>query len=82
MGWRCGSAYSVLPLAEDTPEARTALREQLRCHALAMDGELSAEEIHAHYLTLSEEDLDKDWKPFTSMLQLLKKYDGLRIYHL
>ena len=82
MGWRCGNAYSVLPLAEDTSETRAALREQLRCHALTMDGEVSAEDIRAHYLTLSEEDQDKDWKPFTGMLKLLKKFDGLRIYQL
>ena len=82
MGWRCSDAYSVLPLPEDTPAARAALREQLRCHALTMDGECSTEQIHAHYLSLSEEDQDKDWKPFTCMLQLLKQFDGLRIYQL
>ena len=31
---------------------------------------------------LSPEDQGKDWLPFNSMLKLLRKYDGLRIYQL
>ena len=29
---------------------------------------------------LSEDDKEKDWMPFNSMLKLVKKFDGLRIY--
>ena len=82
MGWRCGTAYETLPLPEDNRKARRALREQLRCHKLAMDGDVTDEEVRAHFFSLPEEDQDKDWKPFNSMLKLLKKFDGLRIYKL
>ena len=61
---------------------RQALREQMRCHKLAMDGAVSSEDIREHYFSLSEEDQDKDWRPFNSMLRLLKKFAGLRIYRL
>lgn len=87
MGWRCGDEYDTLPLpegiaADDEKSFRKNLREQLRCHRLAMDGEPSAEEVTAHFYSLDEADQDKDWKPFNSMLRILKKYDGLRIYRL
>ena len=80
MGWRSGSDYEKLPLVSS--ESRRDLREQLRCHKLAMDGELTDDAIRAHFYALAEEDQDKDWKPFNSMLKLLKKFDGLRIYKL
>ena len=38
--------------------------------------------ILAHYYTLSANDQGKDWLPFNSMLKLLRKFDGLRIYKL
>ena len=83
MGWTCGSAYETLPVDSDNEkQARRALREQLRCHRLAMDGDLSSEQIREHYFSLSEEDQDKDWRPFNSMLKLLKTFYGLRIYKL
>lgn len=89
MGWTYGRDYEIVPLPKnteaDSPEAkafRKALREQMRCHKLAMDGAVTTSDIRDHYLALSEEDQDKDWKPFNSMLLLLKKFDGLRIYHL
>ena len=83
----CGRAPSImadtLPLPADSPDrARRDLREQLRMHRLAMDGDPSSEEIYAHYLELPEAEQDKDWKPFNSMLRLIKKFDGLRIYRL
>ena len=81
MGWHAGNDYeTLLPDAEKAE--KDALREQLRCHKLAMDGDPTEEEIFAHYQSLSDEDQGKDWRPFNSMLKLLKKYDGLRIYHL
>ena len=84
-GWQYGDEYETLPLpeaAENEKTARKALREQLRQHKLTLDADASDEEIMSHYDTLSPEDQGKDWRPFNSMLKLLKKYDGLRIYHL
>ena len=85
MGWRYGTAYETLPLDvpnEEEKAARAALREQLRCHKLMMDGKLTQEKIRAHYQSLNKMDQDKDWKPFNNLLLLLKKFDGLRIYRL
>ncbi len=78
MGWTYGTLYEDLKM----PDKKRELREQMRCHKLAMDGELSNEDIYEHYLSLSEKDKGKDWKPFNCMLRLLKKFDGLRIYSL
>ena len=66
----------------DETTARKALREQLRMHKLTMDGEPKREEIIAHYEALPLEEREKDYKPFNSMLKLIKKFDGLRIYKL
>jgi len=85
MGWRKGDEYEAL--TKELPEAerkaaRAALREQLRRHKLTMDGNPTEAEVADHYNHLDEADQDKDWKPFNRMLQLLKKYDGTRIYSL
>lgn len=80
MGWRKGEDYERL--AEEHGENARDLRERFRMHKLAMDGSPSEEEIIEHYEGLSEEDKGKDWKPFNSMLELIKKFDGLRIYRL
>ncbi|MBO4514659.1 MAG: hypothetical protein J5721_03180, partial [Lachnospiraceae bacterium] len=89
MGWVYGKDYEVVPLPKgiksDSPEGvemRKTLREQMRCHHIAMDGSVTTEDIRDHYLALPEEFQDKDWKPINSMLKLLKKFDGLRIYKL
>ena len=84
MGWRHGDDYERVPVPHGVAEGpyRKMLREQMRCHKLAMDGTVTTEDIRDHYFSLSEEDQDKDWKPFNSMLKLLKKFDGLRIYKL
>ena len=58
------------------------LREHMRTHVLAMDGDLKSEEIWAHYEQLPEEEKMKDWKPFNCMLKLIRKFDGVRIYEL
>ena len=47
-----------------------------------MSGDYGELEIARHYLTLSIEDQGKDWKPFNTMLKLIRKFDGLRIYKL
>jgi hypothetical protein len=58
------------------------LREQMRCHKLAMDGELTHEAILEHYQNLEEDDKGKDWLPFNNLLRLIEVFDGLRIYQL
>ena len=80
MGWTCGSLYKEKE--PDDPAAQRALRERLRQHVLCMEGEPDDAEIYEHYLTLSPQEQEKDWRPFNSMLRLIKKFDGLRIYRL
>ena len=89
MGWISGDLYETAPLPEDMIKrygdektARKALREQLRMHKLAMDGDPDDAEIFAHYEALPYEEKIKDFEPFNSMLKLIKKFDGLRIYRL
>ena len=80
MGWTAGSLYETVT-TDDEPN-RYALREQMRQHKLCMNGDFGEMEIARHYLNLSEKDQGKDWKPFNSMLKLIRKFDGLRIYKL
>lgn len=89
MAWANGNKYETIPIpAEmiaqygDEVLARKALREQLRMHKLTMDGHPKKSDIFAHYEALPEKEKGKDYKPFNSMLKLIKKYDGLRIYTL
>ncbi len=87
MGWEYGDMYETVPLDDDISpenekEERRAIRERMRRHKLMLSGELTSERIREHYFTLHKEDREKDWKPFNSMLHLLKKFDGLRIYQL
>ena len=79
-GWLPGDEYETLPVTGEEAAARKALREQLRRHKLTLPDTATEEEIHAHYETLSPEDQGKDYLPYNSMLKLLRKYDGLRIY--
>ncbi len=80
MGWTAGNLYETAQVEGDTN--RYALREQMRQHKLCMSGDFGELEIAKHYLQLSEEDQGKDWKPFNTMLKLIRKFDGLRIYKL
>ena len=82
MGWSYGDLYLTVPLENEKPGDRKALREQMRQHNLCMDKWEDEEEIYRHYETLPLEEQGKDWKPFYTMLKLLKKFDGLRIYKL
>ena len=89
MGWKYGTEYQMLPLekipfaaGKDEKNARKMLRELLRLHELALGGEPTPEEIHEHYHSLVEPEKEKDYQPFNSMLKLIKKFDGLRIYQL
>ena len=89
MGWIYGDAYETL-----TPEGitfqdkdeekrfRSALREQFRMHKLTMNGDPTEEDVQEHFKTLSDDDKGKDAEPFNRMLELIKQYDGLRIYQL
>lgn len=87
MGWTCGDLYETCALpdtldAKEKKKLRKDYREQLRMHKLAMDGFPSDREIEQHYNDLSPEEQGKDIKPFNKMLELIKLYDGLRIYKL
>ena len=95
MAWSCGDEYKTIPLtclgdpaayglAPDISEddLRGALREQMRRHVLSMEGNPTSEEIRAHYELLPLSEQGKDWKPMQSMLKLIRKYDGLRIYRI
>ena len=84
MGWCHGDYYEQVPVPPGVDERayRKALREQMRCHKLVMDGEFTRERIREHYRSLPERDKGKDWKPFNSMLKLIGRFDGLRIYQL
>ena len=89
MGWISGDLYETVSLPEellnrygDEKTARKALREQLRMHKLAMDGNPKEAEIFAHYAALPLEEREKDYESFNSMLKLIKRFDGLRIYKL
>ena len=89
MGWARGDLYETAEIPEDMVRqygdermARKALREQLRMHELTIDGEPTSEEIRAHYESLPISEREKDYEPFNSMLKLIKKFDGLRIYKL
>ena len=83
MGWSCDDFYEHVPVPQDTceKEYRAALREQTRCHAMAMDGELTKEKIFRHYRdALTEREKESDFQPFNCMLRLIRRFDGLRIY--
>ena len=84
MGWRCGDAYEhvAVPRGVDKKAYCKMLREHTRCHKLTMDGPVTSRQIHDHYELLPESEKQKDWQPFNSMLKLIKKFDGLRIYSL
>ncbi|MBQ9545560.1 MAG: hypothetical protein IJV00_10590 [Clostridia bacterium] len=89
MGWKSGDIYETAPLPDellkrygDEKSARKALREQLRTHKLALDGAPGRDEIFKHYAALPVKEREKDYAPFNSMLKLIKKFDGLRIYRL
>ena len=77
MGWTYGDDYETL----ESNDSKT-LREQFRQHKLAMPNHPSSKEIYEHYNKLPYDEKQKDFEPFNSMLKLVKKFDGLRIYKL
>ena len=89
MGWLPGDLYETAPLPPEMLQqfgneknARKALREQLRMHKFAMAADTTDAEIVRHHETLPDGEKQKDSEPFNSMLKLIKKFDGLRIYRL
>ena len=81
MGWSAGDRYETLiPGADDSTKAD--LREQLRMHRNTLPPGNSDEKILKHYSTLPPDVQGKDSLPFNTLLRLLKKYDGVRIYRL
>ena len=89
MGWSAGDIYETASVPQvlisrfgSEKNARKAMREQFRMHKLTMHGDPSGQEIRNHYEQLPTEEQGKDFEPFNSMLRLIKKYDGLRIYKL
>ena len=83
MGWSQSDLYEkvTVPDGVDEKEYREMLCEQMRCHELAMSGDdITSEEIYRRYDELPDVYKDKDNLPFNSMLQLVRKFDGLRIY--
>lgn len=84
MGWRHGDDYERVSVPHGMAEGpyRKMLREQMRCHKAALDGDLTQQTIQAHYHGLPEGEKGKDWLPFNSMLRLMEQFDGLRLYKL
>ena len=87
MGWQKGVLYKTVDIPKemleqfgDEKNARKALREQLRMHELAMDGNPTKMEILKHYKALPVCEKEKDFQPFNTMLTLIRRFDGLRIY--
>ena len=83
MGWKCNDLYERVPIpeGEDEYSYRRKLREQMRYHKHLMSTKgITSKDIYRHYDELTDRDKVRDRKPFNSMLQLIKKYDGLRIY--
>lgn len=76
MGWHYGQ-----------PENK-AERERKRIHPdmvpdeMIVDGSVSSENALKHYLSLAPEEQEKDTEPQNMLLQLIRIYDGLRIYRL
>ena len=85
MGWTAGNDYETLPLngnAENEAKERKDLRERMRKHKLTLDAGADSEAIRKHYDSLPKKIQELDSLPFNSLLKLLKKYDGVRIYKL
>ena len=85
MGWTAGNDYETLPLEDGVKDEKTErknLRERMRKHKLMLDAGADEEAIRKHYESLPPVEQEKDSLPFNTLLKLLKKYDGVRIYKL
>ena len=67
---------------EDEAKERKDLRERMRKHKLTLDAGADSETIRKHDESLPKKIQELDSLPFNSLLKLLKKYDGVRIYKL
>lgn len=80
MGWTYSDEYTK----EQDKKVSKALREQTRGHELMLKlesgEELTEAAIKEHYDALPSEEQNKDTEPMKSMLELIRKFDGLRIY--
>ena len=81
MGWVAGKTYEKL-IKKAPKNVKADLREQIRMHKDTLSEGASEAEILAHYHVLPPREQGKDSLPFNTMLKLLKKYDGVRIYKL
>lgn len=75
MGWKFGNA------AGDERELKRIHKDMLD-DSLLVSGDLTAEAASLHYKMLDMAERDKDIEPMNAMLELLKIYDGVRIYSL
>ena len=82
MGWNYSLEYTKTEKTDK--ELSKMQREQTRGHMLMIDlkegEELTSQAAEVHYEKLDSEEQGKDTDPMNSMLELIKKYDGLRIY--
>ena len=82
-GWVQGSAYETFGEEKGlSGDEVRALREQMRCHTLMMDGPLTPARVQEHYDALPENEKEKDTNAMNSMLRLLKFHEGAKIYSL
>ena len=85
MGWTAGNDYETVNPGKETADEDTErknLRERMRKHKLMPDADADSEKIRKHYELLPKTEQEKDSLPFNTLLKLLKKYDGVRIYKL
>lgn len=83
-GWIYGTDYEDCEHNFKTDEIseRQAIREQLRCHKLMINEEITHSTAIEHFKSLSEEDQDKDVEPMNWMLNFMRVLDGVKIYSL
>ena len=81
MGWTAGDLYETLN-KEASKREKVDLREQLRMNKVTMNYGVDEKAILEHFKILPPDVQGRDIWPFNSMLKLLKKYDGVRIYKL
>lgn len=81
-GWVHGNEYETckVPAGCSEKEERQKIREQMRCHKLMINGDITAERAREHFVSLPLEEQDKDLEPLNWMLYLIHTLDGVKIY--
>ena len=81
-GWVYGDEYEFcrIPADADEKPERQKIREQMRCHKLMINGDITAERAREHFASLPLEEQDKDLEPLNWMLYLIHTLDGVKIY--